>query len=159
AGARSVPSSPRPYMPQPLRRITELEAALDGIVRSYEGPLEINNLESAALPNKRAVIEAYNHLVCTIYMGFYSPRGLSLATLRDSITEHVHPAFSGFVEQTARAASYEHSLGRGAFPNSGDFAEAVVLRLFQRIPELRRLLNTDVLAAYEGDPAANSIEE
>jgi serine O-acetyltransferase len=34
-----------------------------------------------------------------------------------------------------------------------------MLRLFERIPELRRVLNTDVLAAYEGDPAAKSIEE
>jgi serine O-acetyltransferase len=146
-------------MSQPLRRKAELDAALDGIVRSYEGPLEINNLESAALPNKRAVIEAYNHLVCAIYMGFYSRRGLSFSNLRDSVSEHVHPAYSGFVEQTARAASYEHGLGRGSFPDASEFAEGVVLRLFQRIPELRRLLNTDVLAAYEGDPAANSIEE
>jgi serine O-acetyltransferase len=146
-------------MAEPLRRKAELEAALDGIVRSYEGPLEINNLESAALPNKRAVIEAYNHLVCSIYMGFYSRRGLSIANLRDSVSEHVHPAYAGFVEQTARAASYEHGLGRGSYPDSGEFAEGVVIRLFQRIPELRRLLNTDVIAAYEGDPAANSIEE
>jgi serine O-acetyltransferase len=146
-------------MAQPLRRKAELEAALDGIVRSYEAPLEINNLESAALPNKRAVIEAYNHLVCAIYMGFYSRRGLSIANLRDSVSEHVHPAYTGFVEQTARAASYEHGLGRGSYPDAGEFAESVVISLFQHIPELRRLLNTDVIAAYEGDPAANSIEE
>jgi len=158
-GGRTVPSRSKPYMPQPLRRKADFEAALDGIVRSYEGALEINNLESAALPNKRAVIEAYNHLVSAIYMGFYSRRGLSLSNLRDSVGEHLQPAFSGFVEQIARAASYEHGLGRGSFPDSGDFAESVVLRLFQRVPELRRLLNTDVLAAYEGDPAANSIEE
>ena len=101
AGARSLTPRPKPYMAQPLRRKAELEAALDGIVRSYEAPLEINNLESAALPNKRAVIEAYNHLVCAIYMGFYSRRGLSIANLRDSVSEHVHPAYTGFVEQTA----------------------------------------------------------
>jgi serine O-acetyltransferase len=35
----------------------------------------------------------------------------------------------------------------------------VVLRLLRLLPELRHVLNADVLAAYEGDPAANSIEE
>ncbi len=159
ARARAIPGRPKPYMAQPLRRKAELDAALDAIVKSYEGPLEINNLESAALPNRRAVIEAYNHLVPAIYMGFYSRRGLCLENLRDSISEHLHPAFAGFVEQIARATGYEHSVGRGSGPHSEDFAEGVVLRLFERIPELRRLLNTDVLAAYEGDPAANSIEE
>ena len=156
-----VPPSirPKPYMAQPLRRKAELEKALDAITRSYEGPLEVNNLESAALPNRRAVIEAYSHLVPAIYMGFYSRRGLCLENLRDSIAEHLYPAFTGFVEQIDRASSYEEGLGRGASPHSPDRAEAVMLRLFERIPELRRVLNTDVLAAYEGDPAAKSIEE
>ena len=145
-------------MAQPLRRKAELDAALDAITKSYEGPLEINNLESAALPNKRAVIEAYNHLVPAIYMGFYSRRGLCLENLRDSISEHLMPAYSGFVEQIARAASYEEGIGRTP-PRPADYAESVVLGLFECIPEIRRRLNTDVLAAFEGDPAAQSIEE
>jgi serine O-acetyltransferase len=160
--ARAVvqPSArPKPYMAQPLRRKAELEKALDAITKSYEGPLEVNNLESAALPNRRAVIEAYSHLVPAIYMGFYSRRGLCLANLRDSIAEHLYPAFTGLVEQIDRACTYEAGIGRGTSPHPPDRAEAVVLRLFERIPELRRILNTDVLAAYEGDPAANSIEE
>lgn len=161
-GARAtVPPSirPKPYMARPIRRKAELEKALDAITKSYEGPLEVNNLESAALPNRRAVIEAYNHLVPAIYMGFYSRRGLCLENLRDSIAEHLYPAFTGFVEQIDRACSYEQGIGRGATSHSAERAEAVVLRLFECIPELRRMLNTDVLAAYEGDPAANSIEE
>jgi serine O-acetyltransferase len=92
-------------------------------------------------------------------MGFYSRRGLCLENLSDSLNEHLYPAFTGFAEQIARAISYEHAAGRGPAPHSDDFAEGVVLRLFECIPELRRMLNTDVLAAYEGDPAANSIEE
>ena len=43
----------------------QLEDAIDAVFGSYDGPEEINNLESAALPNRRAVIEAYNHLVET----------------------------------------------------------------------------------------------
>ena len=34
-----------------------------------------------------------------------------------------------------------------------------MLRLLGRLPELRRVLNSDVLATYDGDPAAKSIEE
>jgi serine O-acetyltransferase len=149
----------KPYMSPPPAKKAELEAALDRITQSYESPLEVNNLESAALPNKRAVIEAYNHLVPAIFMGFYSRRGLCMENLRDSIGEHLYPAFNGLVEQIGRATSYEDSVGKSASPRPADFAEGVVLRLFNRIPEIRRILNTDVLAAFEGDPAAHSIEE
>ena len=34
-----------------------------------------------------------------------------------------------------------------------------MLQLFRALPELRRTLNSDVLAAYDGDPAAKSVEE
>jgi serine O-acetyltransferase len=50
-------------------------------------------------------------------------------------------------------------MGRVEAVKPEGWSEDVVLRLFQKIPELRRILNTDVRAAYEGDPAAASIEE
>ena len=37
--------------------------------------------------------------------------------------------------------------------------EAVLLRFFGQIPEISRKLQTDLLAAYEGDPAALSVDE
>ena len=43
-------------------RFKELELAIDRVVDSYDSGLEIDNLQSAALPNKRAVIEALRHL-------------------------------------------------------------------------------------------------
>src|SRR5262249_6051891 len=126
--------------------------------------LEINNLESAALPNKRAVIECFNQLTSAIYLGFYSKRALHPDTLEDSIGERLYPAETGFVEQITRAGTYEDRSPRptivgGHSVGPPRWSEGVVLRLYQQLPELRRVLNTDVIAAYEGDPAANSIEE
>jgi serine O-acetyltransferase len=145
-------------MPIDVKCIRELERAIDGVVASYDGPEEINNLESAALPNKRAVVQALNHLKPLIYMGFYSQRALNKENLRYAASEHLYPAFEVLVEQIARAVSYETKM-RGAPQGSEGWAEDVVLRLVSRLPELRRTLNADVVAAYQGDPAASSIEE
>ncbi len=139
-------------------RIGELESAIDQVVSSYDGGEEINNLESAALPNKRAVIQALNHLKPVIYMGFYSQRSLTRESLRYGVSEHLYPAYEALVEQIGRAVTYEERV-RGQPPRDVGWPEEVVLRLFGCIPELRRVLNADVLAAYEGDPAASSIEE
>jgi serine O-acetyltransferase len=139
-------------------RTRELEQAIDGVVKSYDGSLEINNLESAALPNKRAVVQALNHLKPLIYMGFYSQRALSKDNLRYGVSEHVYPAYEALVEQIGRAVSYEATV-RGGPPRDERWASDVVLRLLGQLPELRRVLNADVVAAFEGDPAASSIEE
>jgi serine O-acetyltransferase len=138
--------------------IRELERAIDGVVASYDGPEEINNLESAALPNKRAVVQALNHLKPLIYMGFYSQRALNKENLRYAVSEHLYPAFETLVEQIGRATSYETRV-HGKPARAERWAEEVVLRLVSRLPELRRTLNADVVAAYQGDPAAASIEE
>src|SRR5699024_5184502 len=40
-----------------------------------------------------------------------------------------------------------------------DLAQRVVSDFAERLPTLRRVLDTDVIAAYEGDPAARSVDE
>jgi serine O-acetyltransferase len=145
-------------MPSPPRT-RDLEDVIDAVVDSYDGPEEINNLESAALPNKRQVVQAYNHLKPVIYMGFYSQRSLTRSNLRYALSEHLYPACEILVEQIGRALAYEERSGQVKTPWPHGWSEEVVLRLLRRIPELRRMLNADILAAFEGDPAAKSVEE
>lgn len=146
-------------MARPLSKTRELEKAIDSIVESYDGPEDINNLESAALPNKRAVIEALEHLKAATYLGFYSTRPLNRTNLRYSLSQRLYPAYEILTEQIARAVTYEEGMRRCPVPRPATFSEDVVLRLFEKLPEIRRYLNSDVLAAYEGDPAATSLEE
>ena len=141
------------------KRHQDLEDVIDVIAASYDNDAEINNLDSAALPNKRAVITAFNHIMPVLYMGFYSTRALNRTNLRYAISEHLYPAQDILVEQIDRAVRYQERMGQVADQKPEGWSEDVVLRLLERIPELRRILNTDVRAAYDGDPAASSIEE
>lgn len=145
-------------MSSPLRT-RDLEDVIDAVVESYDGPEEINNLESAALPNKRQVVQAYNHLKPVIYMGFYSHRSLTRGNLRYALSEQLYPACEILVDQIGRALAYEQRSGQSTLPTSPGWSEEVVLRLLRRIPEIRRILNADIQAAFEGDPAAKSVEE
>jgi serine O-acetyltransferase len=146
-------------MRKPLQRLAELERAIDRIAHSYDGGEEINNLESAALPNRRAVIEALEHLVPAIFMGFFSTRPLDRSNLRFALSECVYPAYEILVDQIERAVTYEERRAPPEQRKPAGWSEAVVLRLLDRLPELRRVLDTDVTAAFEGDPAARSVEE
>ncbi|HEX5658588.1 MAG TPA: serine O-acetyltransferase EpsC [Polyangiales bacterium] len=139
------------------KRYRELEAAIVKVVASYDQGLAIDNLESAALPNKRAVIDAMAHLEHAIFMGFYSRASLQRDSLHHGVSEHMYAAYELLVDHIERALQYEYRMGRSAAPPEG--GEGVVLALFDALPELRRQLNLDVLATFEGDPAARSIEE
>jgi serine O-acetyltransferase len=141
------------------KRHQDLEDVIDVIAASYDTDAEINNLDSAALPNKRAVTTAFNHLMPVLYMGFYSTRALNRTNLRYAISEHLYPAQDILVEQIDRAVRYQERMGKLAEKKPEGWSEDVVLRLLQKLPEIRRVLSTDVRAAYDGDPAASSIEE
>ena len=142
-----------------LTRHDDLEAAIDGVAASYREGREIDNLESAALPNRRTVIEALNHLKPVIYLGFYSTRPLSPGNLRYAISEHLYPAYETLVEEIGCAVQYEQACHRATEPRETSWSEEVVIRLFNKLPELRAMLSEDVMAALAGDPAAKSVEE
>jgi serine O-acetyltransferase len=136
----------------------DLEQAIDAITASYRGGKVIDSLESAALPNRRAVIDAYAHIAPILYLGFYSQRPLSESNLRYAVSENVYPAYERLCEQIHRAFTYEQRSGRMA-PKAEEFAHDTAMTLFRRLPELRELLNEDAIAAFEHDPAARSVEE
>jgi len=140
-------------------RFKELESAIDKAVGSYDSGMAIDNLESAALPNKRTVIEAMGHLEHVLFMGFYSKRSLNRDNLRHGVAEHMYAAHHLLVDQIERALHYDRRMGRTQKVLPEGWGEAVVLSLLDAIPELRRKLNSDVQAAYDGDPAARTIEE
>jgi serine O-acetyltransferase len=140
-------------------RHQDLEDVIDRITESYDSNLDINNLDSAALPNRRAVVTAFDHIKSVLYMGFYSTRSLNRTNLRYGISEHLYPAGEILIDQIERAVRYEERVGRRPGRHPEGWSEDIVLRLFGRLPALRNALNADVRAAYEGDPAAASIEE
>lgn len=141
------------------RNYEELERIVEAVAASYNGEHDIDSLETAALPNRRALIDALGHLRHAVLMGFYSTRPLRPGNLRYAISEHLHPAYEILVDQIGRAQVWEQICARQTVPRDPDWAEQVVLRLLRRLPDLRARINLDVLAAFAGDPAATSVEE
>ncbi|MBW2191583.1 MAG: hypothetical protein JRG93_18745, partial [Deltaproteobacteria bacterium] len=115
------------------KRHQDLEDVIDVIAASYDDDAEINNLDSAALPNKRAVITAFNHLISVLYMGFYSTRALNRTNLRYAISEHLYPAQDILVEQIDRAVRYRERMERLIEEKPEGWSEDVVLRLLERL--------------------------
>jgi serine O-acetyltransferase len=138
---------------------TTLEAIIDDVAESYSAGRNIDNLESAALPNKRRVEEALQCLQHVMYMGFYSSRFLNSVNLRQGIGEHLYDAFETLVEQISRAVAYSRKGGGAPDEADQDWSERVVLEVFQQIAGIREQLALDVDAAYQGDPAAAGVEE
>lgn len=137
----------------------ELEGIVQRVAKTYRRGRGIDSLESAALPNQRKVVEAVEHLKHIIYMGFYATRDLTEQNLPHYIADHVYEAFELLVEQVSRAVVYRRK--QGGSPEAEDVAwsETTVLAVLNALPEVRNQLHDDLQAAFDGDPAAESLEE
>lgn len=64
-------------------------------------------------------------------------------------------------EQVRLNLTYDHKYRKnlGNLEESIQVAQSIVENFAEQLPTLRRLLDTDVIAAFEGDPAARSVDE
>ncbi len=129
--------------------------------QSYEG-LYHHNPEGQALPSEQAVREFIALVRSTIFPGYYSSSSLHDST----ITYHLGVAVERMHRVLAKQILYslcfaEQEICKGESCNSEQEYKAlnVAGAFISYLPELRRMLALDVEAAYQGDPAAESIGE
>ncbi len=129
--------------------------------QSYEG-LYHHNPEGQALPSEQAVREFIALVRSTIFPGYYSSSSLHDST----ITYHLGVAVERMHRVLAKQILYslcfaEQEICKGESCNSEQEYKALSIAgaFISYLPELRRILALDVEAAYQGDPAAESIGE
>ena len=127
--------------------------------QSYEG-LYHHNPEGQALPSEQAVREFIALVRSTIFPGYYSSSSLHDST----ITYHLGVAVERMHRVLAKQILYslcfaEQEICKGESCNSEQESKALNIAgaFISYLPELRRMLALDVEAAYQGDPAAESI--
>lgn len=113
-----------------------------------------------ALPSRHALIDMVESLRAVLFPGHF---GLGDSSSREGLRFQLGAALDRVArtleEQVRRGLSLECD-GEAACCAAHDQRASEVTRAFiARLPEVRRLLATDVQAAYEGDPAATSTDE
>jgi serine O-acetyltransferase len=129
--------------------------AVDELLQTYSETGGINYLDAAAtLPSRPAIESACADLMSLMFPGFRSESLVSSQDLAEATRSRIRNLHARLKTEICR------SLGKIP-PNEATEAKAEeILSLFMaELPQLRRLLWTDIDAAYEGDPAAKSYEE
>jgi serine O-acetyltransferase len=110
------------------------------------------------LPSRAAITEIVGHLAAAMF-----PNRLGRPDLTDEGIDHyvgnlLDVALHALNEQLRRELLFVSNLDRLSEQDSDRSRE--ITREFARcLPRIRELLDTDILAAYQGDPAARSIDE
>lgn len=139
-----------------------MDAETEALVDALAGRLvcrncpAMNTRRGVNLPGRRAMVATLRALLSALFPGCLSYEPIDHEDM-EGMRTRLRAIAEGLTDQIARIEAYrvlEHS--RPADFDCESRAREVVRTLFGKLPEIRSLLQDDVLAAYEGDPAAHS---
>jgi serine O-acetyltransferase len=148
-------------MASDFRLKDQLPKLTERIVRTYEEVGSINHLGHCPLPSYDEIIEVTEELKEIIFPGFRRREGLHRGNVGYYVGELVDRLHDRITRQIGRAL--RHEAGATNDCDQDEDYEALgqqkTLLFLERIPDVRRILATDVQAAYDGDPACKSLDE
>ncbi|MCR5253710.1 MAG: serine acetyltransferase [Treponema sp.] len=143
-----------------------IDMLIDGILDSYHRYGLINRSDSDSFPNRQNVVEILGDIQTLVFPGFKKAEDIDPINIRYVTGQKVNNVIAKLTKEIQKALIYTLSTKAKSDckqnpTNSKCFqlAEEVATGLIEEIPEIRRKIQLDVIAAFNGDPAAKSNEE
>lgn len=148
-----------------FRRKEQLPELTDQIVDSYEQIGSLNHLGHCPLPSMEAIIKVIADLKEVIYPGYRRRQNLHMGNVAYYIGDMVDSLHDSLTQQIARALRHDYqrqhkvTCGESQTPDFEAQGQDITFRFLGQLPRVRRLLASDVQAAFQGDPAAADPDE
>ena len=133
----------------------KIEGIVDAILSDYEGDRDIDKIDLFSHPDKAIITDMIHKLLRIVYPGFYRDKSYRFYNAKHNLSMLIEDVMYNLNRQVTLML-LAHG-GDNAWAE--ERAQQVCVEFFDAIPRIRRLIQTDVQAAYDGDPAATSKDE
>lgn len=141
-----------------IRLKEELPAITDRLVETYTECSRLNHLAHEPLPSRDAVAEIVADLYEVLYPGYGKRQNLHIGNIGYYVGSLVDSLHDKLTNQIARALRHE-LCEESPHSDWEAMAQPKAVELLRRLPDVRKVLEQDVDAAFRGDPAARSHHE
>ena len=128
-------------------------------MEDYQGKKVIDKIKIFEHPDRAKVIDILEKLQKIIYPGYHRNSAFKTYTVRNSISVLLEDVIYNLKAQLGIVLKYsplyEHS-GPEAITLAAD---SITFDFLEKIPNIREYIETDVKAAFDGDPAAYNTDE
>jgi len=126
---------------------------------TYADEKGINHIGGAILPAEEVVYDCLDRLFRVLFPGFVDREPVRDANLSYTLGVIYDSVYRDLSAEIEKALDYRCSIESCEGCDCGRMAREATAALLDRVPEIRETLKTDVQAAYDGDPAAQSFDE
>ncbi len=147
--------------------MNNIDKLVDGIMESYEQYGLVNRNDAENFPNRQNVVSILGDLQSLVFPGFRTAEDIDPINIRYVTGQKVNNIIAKLTKEIQKALIYTLSNKKNKtaeisnIENTHCFslAEKTAVALIEEIPEIRRKVQMDTIAAFNGDPAAQSNEE
>jgi serine O-acetyltransferase len=129
----------------------------EALVATYTECSRTSHLGHRPLPSREVAAEILCDLMDILYPGYWRRQNLHLGNVEYHVGDLIDGLHDKLTQQITRAL--RHECGPDDTEDVEAGAQQKAVALLRRLPELRQVLDLDVQAAYEGDPAAKDVHE
>ncbi|MCD8224165.1 MAG: serine acetyltransferase [Clostridiales bacterium] len=135
----------------------EIGQVVADLLGDYNHSRYIDRIELFNQPNKEEIISIVDDLLKVVYPGYYRNRSYKIYNVQNNISVMIEDVAYHLNKQIHLALEY-------TFPEISDeehieHAQRITIDFLKKIPDVRAVLETDLEAAFQGDPAAKYREE
>jgi serine O-acetyltransferase len=128
------------------------------LVASYARLGGINHLDGKNLPSKRAITSITCDLLRLLFPGFFDEKLVHSSEIRAETAALMDSVLGSLEDEIRKSLEYNPPDGL-AKKDIAKAANSLTIEFLGSLPRVREILQTDVEAAFAGDPAALSKEE
>ncbi len=146
-----------------FRRKDELPQLTDQILQTYREIGSINHLDHCPLPKHSVIVDVLEDLKDILFPGYRHREGLHFGNIGYYVGDRIDRLHDALTQQIGRALRHGDQVRQEPdaepCPDYERKGQAVAIEFLNRLPAVRKVLATDVQAAFDGDPACKNLDE
>ncbi len=137
----------------------EINGIVETVLSDYDQGKNIDAVNIYNNPDKEQVRDIVGNLFKIVFPGYFRQRTFKIYNPKNSLAVTVEDIFYHLNKQVILALDFCRL--RGTMTEDDRMAESyrICCEFFKSIPKIREYVETDLLAAFDGDPAAGCLEE
>jgi serine O-acetyltransferase len=128
---------------------------------TYQDETGVNHIEGSNLPSKNEIIAILTQLEEVIFPGFANRKIIDFDNVQYFVGNLISEIYIELTAQAKQAFLFQCKKDSSKCKecDADQKARNAAMHLIKNLPKIRKTVKTDVIAAFDGDPAAKSLEE
>lgn len=132
----------------------KIESLVDTLLLDYQGGRDIDRLNNEQHPDKDRIVDLTQKLLRILFPGYAYDKTYRIYNAKHNLSMLIEDVIYHLIQQITLV------LRPTMLPEAASAkAEDISIAFMQKLPHIRALAQTDVDAAFEGDPAAANTDE